>query len=168
MPEPLHVVVMGVSASGKTTVGQRLAAELGWPYGEADDFHPRENVAKMEAGQALTDADRAPWLEAIAAWTGEHGAAGQSTVVTCSALKRAYRDVLRGGGRTYVIHLHADEDVLLDRISRRSGHFMPASLLRSQIDTLEPLQPDEPGIVIDVARPPADVLRATLDAVRRT
>jgi len=150
------VVVMGVSGSGKSTVGRALAAELGWPFAEGDDFHPPANVARMRAGQPLTDEQRAPWLAAIAAWTrDQHGGA----VVACSALRRSYRDVLRGGGvDVRFVMLNVEPAVLAQRMAHRPEHFMPASLLASQLDTLEPLAPDEDGITLDAAGRPEQVV----------
>lgn len=142
------LVVMGVSGSGKSTVGAALAHELGVPFGDADDFHPAANVAKMAAGVPLDDEDRAPWLETIGRWLASHEGGG---VVSCSALKRAYRDRLRDHA-PYVefVHLHGSYDVIARRQASRPGHFMPASLLQSQFDTLEPLEADEAGLVLDV------------------
>jgi len=164
---PVHVVVMGVSATGKTTIAQRMAADLGYEFVEGDSLHPQANIEKMEAGTPLTDADREPWLCAIAALVAEKDAAGVSTVVTCSALKRSYRDLLRsaseGGSDTFFVHLHAPYEVLEERMSHRTKHFMPTSLLRSQFDTLEPLQPDENGVVVDVT-PPVDEVVAEAEA----
>ncbi|MCC8246820.1 gluconokinase [Saccharothrix luteola] len=163
--EPTCVVVMGVSGSGKSTVARMLADRLGRPMAEADEFHPAANIGKMSAGTPLTDADRAPWLAAIRDWITERAAAGESTVVTCSALKRAYRDVLRGAdARVRFLHLHGTADVIGERMSHRSGHFMPPSLLRSQFDALEPLTADEDGVAVDVARTPELILE---DAVTR-
>jgi gluconokinase len=141
------VVVMGVSGSGKSTVGRLLAAELGWPFADGDDFHPPANVARMRAGQPLTDAQRAPWLAAIAAWiSNQHDGA----VLACSALRRSYRDVLRGGGSDVRFALLSLEPALVAaRMEHRVGHFMPESLLASQLATLEPLEPDEVGITVD-------------------
>lgn len=157
-PAPL-VVVMGVSGSGKTTVGQDVARRLGVPYGEADDFHPRRNIEKMEAGEALDDDDRAPWLAAIGEWVARHEDRG--AVVTCSALKRAYRDTLRRAAPGVVfLHLQGSEELLAERLGARRGHFMPASLLASQLATLEPLQPDEGGVTLDVGPPPARLAEA--------
>lgn len=142
------VVVMGVSGSGKSTVGAALAQRLQAPFADADDFHPEANVAKMRAGQALDDDDRRPWLEVIGVWLADHEAGG---VMTCSALKRAYRDQLRAHAPdTAFVHLHGDRDVIARRQATRPGHFMPASLLDSQFATLEPLEPDEGGFVVDV------------------
>src|SRR5688572_29150053 len=143
---PPLVVVMGVSGSGKTTVGVTLAQRLGLPFADADDFHSPQNTAKMAAGIPLTDEDRTPWLRSVAGWLAEHADSGG--VVSCSALRRAYRDVLRGDRPgTVFIHLHGEREVLAARLTARPGHFMPATLLDSQIDTLEPLAPDEAGQV---------------------
>lgn len=139
---------MGVSGSGKTTVGEALARHWGVPFVDADDLHPESNRRKMSAGTPLTDADRRPWLGDVAAWLAEHPEGG---VTACSALKRSYRDLLRRDGEVRFVLLHGDRDVLEDRLGHRSGHFMPASLLDSQLDTLEPLEADEPGVVVDIA-----------------
>jgi gluconokinase len=162
------VVVMGVSGSGKTTVGQALADRLGVPYAEADEFHPSANIAKMSAGVPLTDADRAPWLRAIAAWITEQ-AGLRGGVVTCSALKHRYRDVL-GAAATDVWFLHLDGDptLLAERIGARTGHFMPAALLASQLADLEPLRPGEPGLVVDVAATPEQIVATTMAALTAT
>jgi gluconokinase len=162
----LVVVVMGVSGSGKSTVGRELAARLGVPYAEADDFHPPENVAKMASGQPLTDADRWPWLRALAAWIAEHSATGG--VVTCSALKRSYRDLLRSAAaRVWFLHLAGDRSVIAARLAARSGHFMPASLLDSQFADLEPLGPDEPGLTVDITATPEVIVEVALKAIPR-
>jgi gluconokinase len=158
------VVVMGVSGSGKTTVGTALAEALGVEYAEADSFHSPENIAKMSSGTPLTDEDRWPWLQAIAEWIGKHEATGG--VVTSSALKRAYRGLLRTGGDTWFLHLHGSHDLLAERLKSRKGHFMPASLLVSQLATLEPLEADEPGLVVDAAEPPEEIVAAALNALR--
>ncbi|MCD4533827.1 gluconokinase [Nocardioides sp. cx-169] len=142
------VVVMGVSGSGKSTVGAALAQRLSAPFADADDFHPAANVAKMTAGHALDDDDRRPWLEALGIWLADHEGGG---VMTCSALKRAYRDRLRAHApETAFVHLHGDRGVIARRQATRPGHFMPASLLDSQFATLEPLEADEHGFVVDV------------------
>jgi gluconokinase len=158
------IVVMGVSGSGKTTIGTALASALEVEYAEADTFHPKANIAKMTAGTPLTDADRAPWLEAIAGWIRDHRAAGG--VVTSSALKRRYRDVLRSGGDVWFAHLHGDREILAERMQTRSGHFMPVSLLDSQLADLEPLEPDEPGTIFDIRETPAAITEAVLTAFR--
>ncbi|WP_445170663.1 gluconokinase [Mycolicibacterium sp. Dal123E01] len=142
------IVVMGVSGSGKSTVGAALAQRLRVPFADADDFHPPANIAKMTAGHALDDDDRYPWLEAIGEWLADHAGGG---VMSCSALKRKYRDQLRQhcvGVR--FLHLSGTEDVIARRQASRPGHFMPAALLASQFETLEPLDADEHGISIDV------------------
>lgn len=160
---------MGVSGSGKTTVAQAINDRLGWAFAEGDEFHPAANIAKMAAGIPLTDADRWPWLRALAAWTREHDRDGTSTVLTCSALRRSYRDVLRQGAeRTFFVHLVGAKALLLERMSGRE-HYMPSSLLDSQLETLEPLGADEAGIVVDIAHPPgsiADRVMASLDLGR--
>lgn len=147
-----RVVVMGVSGSGKSTVGWLLARRLDVAFVDADGLHPPANVAKMTAGEPLTDADRLPWLRAVAA---ELAAAPAGAVVACSALRRRYRDVLRDGapGVTFV-HLDGSRDVLAARLAARLDHFMPASLLDSQLATLEPLDADEAGVVLDVGEQP--------------
>jgi gluconokinase len=142
------VVVMGVAGSGKTTAGQALAAELGVEYAEADVFHPEANIRKMSSGVPLTDADREPWLHTIAGWIREHQHTGG--VVSSSALKRRYRDILRTGGNVWFLHLAGPKEVLAERMRTRQGHFMPVSLLDSQYADLEPLGADEPGWTADV------------------
>ncbi|WP_409183116.1 gluconokinase [Amycolatopsis sp. VS8301801F10] len=156
------IVVMGVSGSGKTTVGKAVAEELGVEYAEADTFHPKANIEKMTAGHPLTDEDREPWLAAIALWIAEHQESGG--VVSSSALKRRYRDVLRGGWDVWFLHLHGSRDLLAERMKTRSGHFMPVSLLDSQLADLEPLEPDEPGQTFDISRPPAELVKSALAA----
>ena len=145
------IVVMGVSGSGKSTVGAALAQRLRVPFADADDFHPPANVAKMTAGEALDDDDRYPWLEAIGQWLDGRGDDGG--VMSCSALKRKYRDQLRHHcPDTVFVHLSGTPEVIGRRQASRPGHFMPASLLASQFATLEPLRPDERGVVVDVAQ----------------
>lgn len=157
------LVVMGVSGSGKSTVGRLLADRLGWQFAEADDFHPPANVAKMSAGVPLTDSDRWPWLRTIAAWMSERTAAGVDVVVTCSALRRVYRDVLReAGSGVRFVHVTGDRELISERMASRSGHFMPASLLASQLATLEPLADDEDGVDVDLALPPAQIVDQAL------
>ena len=155
-----HVVVMGVSGSGKTTVATGIAATTGFAFAEADEFHPAANVAKMAAGQPLTDEDRWPWLAELARWMTERAEAGESTVMACSALRRSYRDVLRSGppGVDFVL-VDGSAEVIRERMAAREGHYMPVSLLDSQIATLEPLQADESGVVLDVALTPGELVR---------
>jgi gluconokinase len=159
----LQVIVMGVSGVGKSTVAKGLSASLGWTYAEGDAFHSAANVAKMASGHALTDDDRWPWLRAIGAWLDGQIAAAQPSVVTCSALRRAYRDLLRDGRpEVRFLHLVAREDLVADRMSHRTDHYMPTSLLHSQYDTLEPLEADEPGVAVSVDGTAAQVLRRAL------
>jgi gluconokinase len=156
MSTPKVVVVMGVAGTGKTTIGSLLAARLGVPYAEGDDFHPPANIAWMSAGTPLTDDDRWPWLDAIGSWA--HGRAGLGGVVSCSALKRSYRDRLRAEAPGVVfVHLAGDRSLIEDRMSHRQGHFMPTALLDSQFATLQPLQEDEAGVVVDVSGSPEEI-----------
>ncbi|HET9760613.1 MAG TPA: gluconokinase [Nocardioidaceae bacterium] len=164
--KPMHIVVMGVSATGKTSVGELLAEELGCEFVEGDSLHPRRNIEKMEAGTPLTDEDRWPWLQAIADLVAVRDHEGTSTVVTCSALKRKYRDILRDAAPTFFVHLDAPFQVLEARMQQRTKHFMPTSLLRSQFDTLEPLDEDESGAVVDVSPPIDEVVEEAVNAVR--
>jgi len=146
------LVIMGVSGSGKSTVAGLLAGRLGWDFAEGDDLHPASNVAKMHAGQPLTDEDRWPWLDAMRDWLTAHTLEGRSTVVTCSALKVSYRDILRSAqGRVRFVHLDGTVELIGERLANRNGHFMPPSLLPSQFETLEQLGPDEDGIVVPVS-----------------
>lgn len=163
-PRPVvHLVVMGVAGSGKTTVAALLAERLGHVLAEADEFHPAANITKMTAGTPLTDVDRGPWLEAIRDWLTARADAGHAAVVTCSALKRAYRDVLRSArGTVRFVHLDGSAELLAARIGERSGHFMPPTLLPSQLATLEPLADDEDGLVVDVATPPEEIVDAVV------
>ncbi|MCX4760829.1 gluconokinase [Streptomyces sp. NBC_01275] len=164
MSTPHVVVVMGVAGTGKTTIGPLLAALLGVPYAEADDFHPRANIDKMSAGIPLTDADRLPWLDAIGAWADRR--AGLGGVVSCSALKRAYRDRLRAAAPDVVfVHLTGDRALIEDRMSHRQGHFMPTALLDSQFATLEPLQADEAGVDVDVSGAPEAIAERAMAAL---
>ena len=158
---------MGVSGSGKTTVASALARELGAELVEADDHHPPGNVEKMRAGIPLDDEDRRPWLATLARLLRERHARDERTVLACSALKRAYRDVLRSAvppAETFTIELDADPDTVRQRMASRTGHFMPASLLDSQLETLEHLEDDERGVIVDANRP-ADTVTADALAV---
>ena len=160
------VVVMGVSGSGKTTVGIALADSLGWEFVDGDDLHPPANVSKMAAGVPLTDDDRWPWLEAIGTWIDVRRSSGAAAVVACSALRRSYRDLLRRGRPEVVFcHLAVDAADLRERLAHRPGHYMPASLLASQLSSLEPLDEDEPGVTVAAEGEPADVLAEALDAL---
>jgi gluconokinase len=146
MPQP--IVVMGVSGSGKSTVGAALAGRLGVSYEDADDLHPQANIDKMTRGEALDDTDRYPWLERIGEWLAQHADGG---VVACSALKRKYRDQLRQHHpQVEFLYLEGSPDLIRRRQASRPGHFMPASLLHSQFETLEPLAPDESGVTVSV------------------
>jgi gluconokinase len=164
---PPHVlVVMGVSGVGKTSVAQALVDRTGWAFQEGDDLHPEANRAKMAAGIQLDDDDRWPWLRRVAEWIGTQEAAGRGGVVTCSALKRSYRDLLRDGHPSVrFVHLLADQDVLTARVTNRHGHYMPPALLRSQLDALEPLGPDEPGVRVETHGDPAAVADRALKAL---
>lgn len=148
------IVMMGVSGSGKTTVGEALAARLGVPFRDADEFHPRSNVEKMSAGIPLTDADRWPWLDAIGLAIHDTPP-GEGIVVSCSALKRVYRErILKTAARPVTfVHLDGPHALLAERMAGRKGHFMPPSLLDSQLATLEPLAADEPGVRVSIELP---------------
>ena len=145
------LIVAGVSGSGKTTVGALIAGRLRWRFADADTFHPEANLAKMREGLPLTDADREPWLRAITTWMDERLAAGESGVLTCSGLKRAYRDRLLNGRPATMVFLEASPDVLHERLRTRPGHFFPEKLLNSQLSTLEPPAPDEERVHVVVS-----------------
>ena len=181
MPAPSALVVMGVSGSGKSTIAAALAVRLGAVFVDADDLHSDEARAKMAAGTPLTDDDRAPWLERVAAHIDAHAIDAASTaaassrsgnprvVMACSALRRAYRDALREGAETplFFVHLHGDPELLAARLRARVDHFMPPRLLESQLDTLEHLAPDEPGVVVDIAEDPDDIVAEVVAALPR-
>ena len=159
----MKVVVMGVSGCGKTSVGLALADKLHARFVDADDLHPAANKAKMIAGIPLNDDDRWPWLDAVAT----HLAGPESMIVACSALKKAYRDhILAAAPGTVFVHLNGSREVLAERLGNRKGHFMPASLLDSQLATLEPLGPLEPGLVIDIDQPIEAIVSAATAALR--
>jgi gluconokinase len=161
------IVLMGVAGSGKSTVMAALVERLGWAALEGDSLHPESNVEKMLAGRPLTDEDRWPWLDRVAAWIGEREAERASSIVACSALKRAYRDRLRAGHPSiWFVHLAAPARILGTRIERRDGHFMPRALLQSQLETLEPLGSDEPGWMIDSVESPAAIADRIAAALR--
>lgn len=158
------VVVMGVSGCGKSTVGALLAETLRVEYAEGDDFHPASNIEKMVAGMPLTDADRAPWLDIVAIWLGQRRERGG--VVSCSALKRGYRDRLRAAApETFFVHLSASRAELARRMQTRRGHFMPAALLDSQLAALQPLATDEFGVTVDATEDPAELVGAAIAAL---
>lgn len=149
------LVIMGVSGSGKSTVAGLLAGRLGWDLAEGDDLHPESNVAKMQAGRPLTDEDRWPWLESIASWIRAHTETGTPGVVTCSALKKRYRDILRSEGVVFVF-LEGTQEKISDRLASRHGHFMPPALLESQFEALEAPTADEKFIALSVSASPAE------------
>ncbi len=153
---------MGVTSTGKTTVGRLLAERTGWRFAEGDAYHPAANVAKMRSGIPLEDEDRWPWLAAIARDIAAWRRAGESAIVTCSALKRAYREVLRRAGPLRFVHLTGDPELLAARIAARRGHYMPPSLLPSQLATLEPPESEPDVVTFDVAPPPAEIASAIL------
>jgi gluconokinase len=161
--DPSIIIVMGVSGSGKTTVGAMLAGRLHWVYAEADDFHPIANIEKMSAGHPLTDEDRRPWLAAIRAWIDKQIEAGQPGVVTCSALKRAYRDQL-GEGRPEVriVYLHGSRDLIAARMASRHGHFFHAEMLDSQFRDLEEPTPDEHVLIVPITGTPEEIVEEIL------
>jgi gluconokinase len=168
IPATTSIVVMGVSGSGKTSAARELTRQLGWEYIEGDDLHPEANVAKMAGGTPLDDEDRWPWLRRIAEVIGEHEAAGISLVLTCSALKRSYRDLLRDGHPSvWFAHVDVTREVLAERLAKRQGHFMPPSLLDSQLATLERLGADEPGGVIPGDAPLDQTVTEVLTDLKR-
>ena len=157
---------MGVSGAGKTTLAAGLARALNVRFEEGDALHPRANVEKMEAGEALSDADRAPWLARVKEWIDTQLDRGESGIITCSALKRAYRDTLRAKRTNVVfVFIDGDEDLIRQRLGGRTGHFMPASLLASQFATLEPPAADEPAITVSAADTPQDQVRKAIAAL---
>lgn len=162
------IVVMGVSGAGKSTLGALLADRLGWPFEDGDAFHPPGNVEKMRAGTPLTDEDRWPWLAAIAARIARARAEGTGVVVACSALKRAYRDVLRDGqADVRFLHLTGEPALIMARQAARQGHYMPASLVASQFAALEPPDTEADVIDLDVEPDPPAILARAVAALRR-
>ncbi|MGT2462629.1 gluconokinase [Sinomonas atrocyanea] len=165
LPGPGLWVVMGVSGAGKTTAGQALAAHLGVPFGDADDLHPAANVAKMQSGVALDDADRAPWLAAVGTWLAERR---DGAVMSCSALRRAYRDTLREyAWPVRFLHLAGSAEVVRARVEAREGHYMPASLVESQYAALEPLGDDEDGVTVGFDEPIGAIVARAAAVARR-
>jgi gluconokinase len=164
---PPVVVVMGVAGSGKTTVGALLAGRLGWTYAEADDFHPASNVDKMAAGQPLTDEDRRPWLAAIGRWIDERRTGHEPGVVSCSGLRRVYRDQLRAGRpEVQVVFLEGSRDLINRRMVARHGHFMQASMVDSQFADLEVPAPDEGVLVVSIEGAPTEIVEVVLRSLR--
>lgn len=162
---PPVLVFMGPSGTGKSTVAAMLAGRLGWAFQEGDDLHSAANVAKMAAGHALDDDDRRPWLETVAAWIDESAAAGRPGIITCSALRRRYRDVLRRDNVTFVL-LDGDAATVRERLMRRQGHFMPPALLDSQFATLEVPDPDEQAIRVALDQTPQEQVAEVIDRLR--
>ena len=155
---------MGVSGCGKSTVAALLAGRLGWDFEEGDDLHPAANIAKMAAGHALDDDDRWPWLDLVAAWIHQHTDAGRPGIVTCSALKKSYRDVLRGDDVIFV-YLAGTPELIMQRLAARHGHFMPPALLDSQFAALEPPTPDEHAITLDISASSPAVAEQIVDTL---
>ncbi|WP_332683776.1 gluconokinase [Bosea sp. (in: a-proteobacteria)] len=165
--KPAVIVVMGVASSGKTSLGERLAQRLGWPFRDADSFHPPENVAKMSSGIPLTDEDRKPWLAAIAAWIDELRATGGNGIVTCSALKRAYREVIVGNRPDVaLVYLKGSRELIGARMAARQHHFMPPALLDSQFATLEEPGVDERPLVVPVDASKEAIVEQVLHELR--
>ena len=163
---PAVLVLMGVSGCGKTTVGELLAERLHWPYEEGDALHPPANVAKMAAGHPLDDTDRAPWLAKVADWVDARLDAGESGVITCSALKRSYRALIdRRGADVEFVYLHGSRELVASRLAGRHGHFMPPTLLDSQFATLEEPGADEPAIRVEIGEPPAAIADDIVEAL---
>ena len=161
------LVIMGVSGCGKTTIAEILSRELGWEYRDGDDFHPKSNVEKMHSGTPLTDEDRWPWLKAIAAWIDGKRKAGEHGIVTCSALKKSYRDVLIGPRDDVgLIYLKGDEDLIAQRLSKRKDHFMPNGLLHSQFQALQGPGADEHAITVPIAPTPEEIAANILDQLQ--
>ncbi len=162
------LVLMGVSGCGKSSLAAELVRRLGWPFQEGDDLHPAANIAKMRAGIPLDDGDRLPWLDAVAAWIDARRAAGENGIVTCSNLKRAYRDLTVGRRRgVRLVYLKGDRELIAARLAGRRGHYMPAALLDSQFAALEEPGPDEDAIVLPVAAPVAELAAALIARLTR-
>jgi carbohydrate kinase (thermoresistant glucokinase family) len=167
--EPLVLVVMGVSGSGKTTVGREIAERLGWPFFEGDDLHPDANVKRMEGGEPLADADRQPWLEKIRDLAARLLAEERSGVIACSALKRAYRELIREGGDAIrFVYLRGEREEIEVRIRQRENHYMPATLLDSQFDALEEPAPDEHVLEVSIDGPPEATAREAIEKLDPT
>ncbi|MBV8511288.1 MAG: gluconokinase [Xanthobacteraceae bacterium] len=169
MAEPRTIlVVMGVSGSGKTTIATALAQHLGWPFKDGDELHPAANIAKMRSGHALDDQDRWPWLARIADWIDAWQAAGSCGVITCSALKRSYREFLtKGRPAVLFVYLHGDVSLIATRLAPRSGHFMPSDLLASQFAALQEPGPEEHAIRVEIDQPVSEIVAAIAAALRQ-
>ena len=166
--KPRVLVVMGVSGSGKTSVAESLRDKLGWVFQEGDKLHSKENVAKMSAGIPLTDEDRWPWLDTCAAWIHERCVAGEGGLLTCSALRHSYRQRLgEGAPGVWFLYLQVSEEVLRDRLAKRRGHYMPSSLLASQLQTLEEPTDDEPALTVPVERTVDETVADVIAALER-
>jgi gluconokinase len=165
-----HLVVMGVAGSGKSTLAAALSRQLGWVCAEADEFHPQSNIEKMSQGTPLQDEDRWPWLQEIQNWMTVQAQAGTSTVLTCSALKQGYRRLLaQAEGRVLFLHLHGEADLIGQRMQGREGHFMPPTLLPSQLATLEPLSDEEiaaGSLRLDISKSPEDLVKTIIAALQ--
>jgi gluconokinase len=169
LDDPSVIVVMGVSGSGKSTIAAMLAHRLHWIYEDGDWLHPPSNIEKMHRGEPLTDEDRWPWLHAIAAWIDATRRGGDHGIVACSALKRAYREVLVGERRDVrIVYLKGGRDLIARRLAARDGHFMPPSLLDSQFATLEEPQPDENPIVVSIGPHPREVVDTIVAGLEKT
>ena len=163
------ILLMGVAGSGKTTLGEALAREFGWPFRDADSFHPEANIDKMSRGEALTDADRWPWLDAIADWIDERRRSDQRGIISCSALKRIYRDrLLTGRPDVRLVYLKGDRALIGTRMAAREGHFMPTALLDSQFQTLEEPTPEEWPLVVPVDSSPRRIVELILSDIADT
>jgi gluconokinase len=165
-----HLVVMGVAGSGKSTIAAALSRQLGWALAEADEFHPESNIEKMSQGIPLQDEDRWPWLQEIQSWMTAQARAGRSTVLTCSALKQSYRQLLaRAEGQVLFLHLHGEADLIGQRMQGREGHFMPPTLLPSQLATLEPLSDEEiaaGSLRLDISKSPEELVKTIITALQ--
>lgn len=165
-----HLVVMGVAGSGKSTIAAALSQQLGWACAEADEFHPQTNIQKMSRGIPLQDEDRWPWLQQIQNWMTTQAKAGKSTVLTCSALKQRYRQLLaQAEGRVLFLHLHGEADLICQRMQGREGHFMPPTLLPSQLATLEPLSDDElatGSLRLDISKSPEELVSTIVASLK--
>jgi gluconokinase len=167
MASPAVILVMGVSGAGKTTIGKLLAERLGWEFADGDQFHPPANVERMRSGVPLTDQDRQPWLEAIAAWVDEIRRNDGQAVTAASVLKRSYRDIVIGERPDVrLVFLEGSRELIAQRVAARRGHYMPASLLDSQFDTLEPPGPDENAIRVSIDPPPEQIVSHIVEQLR--